>query len=148
LAAEHEVTPSWSDLLLEYSYGLRRLANIERAERMSNAAMNLLDTIIAGIAAVHDYQWVALESANGDVVDARSPRDVAAFLKSMQDLTQLLINLRDNMLHLQRELEGLKHDWGQDVQYMLSLVDADQATHPAPATNHLHTEYPGYRHCG
>jgi DNA-binding transcriptional regulator YdaS (Cro superfamily) len=106
LKIEREATPGWSDLLLGYSYGMRKAVDADDAERYAKAAANLLDEILPGIRAIHNIQWVALDSPDADGIDQRSTRNLAVFLGSLQEFAHLLVNMRDNMIYRQRELEA------------------------------------------
>lgn len=101
-------TPSWDDVLIAQTYGSRAFQSIEAVERSAQACSNLIDTTLDGITAIHDVQWVALDSEKtiGQSLDNWSIRNLAVFLKSQSELLQLLTVMRDNMLFAKSRMLG------------------------------------------
>jgi len=97
---------SWENILVGQTSHVRSQIGSETAERVGKTAGNLLDIIVPGLEAVHDYQFSVLTGDREDTLDAASPVRLCGFQMCMQEVVGLLINLRDNMLFRQKELEA------------------------------------------
>lgn len=85
---------------------VHRHVGSQTAERIGRAAANLLDLMLPGLEAIHDYQFVVMAKSAEDCLDSASPINLCAFQMTMQQLTQQLVILRENMLARKKELEA------------------------------------------
>lgn len=96
----------WDHLIHRPTHRFRELISMTDAEKIVAAVNNITDMLLPGMAAVHEFQWVAMDNDNGGALSKGAPRDVAVMMAELTRLLSNLINLKDHMQSSIREMEG------------------------------------------